>query len=168
MESFGIDNNPLWDLSQATSFSQIADDDFLALLQKQFPTGNVATNYDYTDGINPQNISRYSLPSLSPPSDDSSPSPIGDGGSDGGGDPVLKRKASDEDFEEGPSQKSQHTCEYCPRSGYTYLRLRSPSELKKIVFSVPPQIFRRCNCGTSKLFPQPNFIHPNDVITAKG
>lgn len=127
MESFGaIDSTPLWDLSHATSFSQIADDDFLALLQKQFPTGNAATNYDYTDGINPQNISRYSLPSITPPSEDSSPSPPnmnGDGGSDGGGDPVLKRKASDEDFEEGPSQKSQHMCEYCPRSGYPSLTL---------------------------------------------
>ncbi|KAF9455370.1 hypothetical protein BDZ94DRAFT_1230954 [Collybia nuda] len=113
MESFGaIESTPLWDLSHASSFSQIADDDFLALLQKQFPTGNAATNYDYTDGINPQNISRYSLPSITPPSEDSSPSPPnmnGDGGNDEGTDPVLKRKASDEDFEEGPSQKSQHT-----------------------------------------------------------
>ncbi|RDB29323.1 AP-1-like transcription factor [Hypsizygus marmoreus] len=112
MESY-IDGTPLWDLSHASSFSQLADDDFLALLHKQFPTGNAAVDGGFVNGVNPQNISRYSLPSITPPSEDSSPSPPNTnndgGGNEDSGDPALKRKASDEDFDEGPSQKAQHT-----------------------------------------------------------
>nr|GAT50350.1 BZIP family transcriptional factor [Mycena chlorophos] len=105
MESFS-DMSPIWDLSQATTFSQLPDDDFLALLQKQFPTPQAQYHQmDFTldgTGVNPQSISHYSLPSLSPPSADSSPSPPGE-------DHSLKRKASgDDDLEEGPS-KAQHT-----------------------------------------------------------
>ncbi|TFK38606.1 hypothetical protein BDQ12DRAFT_94637 [Crucibulum laeve] len=105
------DATPLWDLSHATSFSQLPDDDFLALLQKQFPAGNDTAQYTFTDGINPQTISRYPLPSLTPPSEDSSPSPSNhnqDGDYDAS-EMGPKRKASSEDLEEGPSQKSQHT-----------------------------------------------------------
>ncbi|KAJ7071586.1 hypothetical protein C8F01DRAFT_1217056 [Mycena amicta] len=104
MESFS-DMSPLWDLSQASSFSQLPDDDFLALLQKQFPTPPTQYSVDFSldgPGINPQSISHYSLPSLSPPSADSSPSPPQEE------DHGLKRKASDDDLEEGPS-KAQHT-----------------------------------------------------------
>ncbi|KAF8060931.1 hypothetical protein FPV67DRAFT_313831 [Lyophyllum atratum] len=115
METY-IDNTPLWDLSHASNFSQLADDDFLALLQKQFPTGTVQQDGGgggFVDGVNPQNISRYSLPSLTPPSEDSSPSPPNmnneQNGYDDGGEPALKRKASDDDLEEGHSSKSQHT-----------------------------------------------------------
>jgi AP-1-like factor len=112
MEPF-VDNPPLWDLSHASSFSQLADDDFLALLQKQFPTEGapVNSNTNYPDAINPQNISRYSLASMTPPSEDSSPSPpnLNDTGNDEGADPALKRKASDDSMEGGPSQKTQHT-----------------------------------------------------------
>lgn len=125
MEAFPEITAP-WDLSQASSFSQLPDDDFLALLQKQFPTGNGLSFSDpagFTGGVNPQNISRYSLPSMTPPSEDSSPSPpnmnndsssrshsanLGSTGEND--DPALKRKASDEDLDEGPSQKNQHTC----------------------------------------------------------
>ncbi|KAF8238456.1 hypothetical protein L208DRAFT_1421300 [Tricholoma matsutake] len=105
MEPF-VDNPPLWDLSHASSFSQLADDDFLALLQKQFPTEG-ASNLSYPDAVNPQSISRYSLASMTPPSEDSSPSP--DPANDDGADPALKRKASDDSMEGGPSQKTQHT-----------------------------------------------------------
>lgn len=111
MESY-LDNTPLWDLSHASNFSQLEDNDFLALLQKQFPNGTVSQDPSYVDGVNPQNISRYSLPSMTPPSEDSSPSPpntTNEQGVEDGGDPALKRKASDGDFEQGPSSKSQHT-----------------------------------------------------------
>jgi len=107
-----IDNTPLWDLSHASNFSQIADDDFLALLQKQFPTG-VPQQDRAVDAVNPQNISRYSLPSFTPPSEDSSPSPPNlnneQNGSEDGGDSLLKRKASEDDFDDAPNSKSQHT-----------------------------------------------------------
>jgi AP-1-like transcription factor len=117
MEPF-VDNPPLWDLSHASSFSQLADDDFLALLQKQFPTDGAAANPSYVDAVNPQSISRYSIASMTPPSEDSSPSPpnLNDGGAnDDGADPALKRKASDDSMEGGPSQKTQHTGK-CPSS----------------------------------------------------
>lgn len=114
---------PLWDLSQASSFSQLPDDDFLALLQKQFPNSNdgfMPGGFD--GGINPQTIQPFALPGFSPPSDDSSPSPPGMNDTDSRGtsmrpradtdgeDPMLKRKASDDSMDdEGPSQKNQHT-----------------------------------------------------------
>lgn len=112
---------PLWDLSQASNFSQLPDDDFLALLQKQFPTGNAGFDTSFNNGINPQSINRYSLPSLTPPSEDSSPSPPNMNDSnkpsptddrDDNSDSALKRKASDDDLSEGPSQKNQNTCMY--------------------------------------------------------
>ncbi|KAG6845288.1 hypothetical protein H0H87_011439 [Tephrocybe sp. NHM501043] len=109
METF-IDNTPLWDLTQATNFSQLADDDFLALLQKQFPSGLTQQDGTFVDGVNPQNISRYSLPTMTPPSEDSSPSPPNMNDSGVNDDPALKRKASEGDFDdESPSSKSQHT-----------------------------------------------------------
>ena len=117
MEPF-VDNSPLWDLSHSSSFSQLADDDFLALLQKQFPTEPTPLN-THAQAINPQNISRYSHPSMTPPSEDSSPSPpnLNDLGNDEASDPALKRKASDDSMEGGPSQKSQHTgTSFSPRS----------------------------------------------------
>lgn len=96
--------------------NQLPDNDFLALLQKQFPTDNNGYNFmsPFTDGINPQSITPFELPSLTPPSEDSSPSPP-NSNQDGGGnddmpDTALKRKASDEDFsDDGPTTKSQHT-----------------------------------------------------------
>lgn len=107
--------SPMVNFSQASSFSQLPDEDFLALLQKEFPNGS----YDFSS-INPQNILNYPLPTLTPPSEDSSPSPPSTNNDstsptqadDDGVDQVLKRKASDEDLEEGPSQKNQHTRQY--------------------------------------------------------
>ncbi|KAF7972578.1 hypothetical protein HWV62_17712 [Athelia sp. TMB] len=114
---------PLWDLSQATTFSQLPDDDFLALLQKQFPGSADFNTGVFQGGINPQEIQPFSLPGLSPPSDDSSPSPQSanqdrDDGSRSRSrhrsgsqddDPMLKRKASDDSLDEEPNQKNQHT-----------------------------------------------------------
>ncbi|KAJ7451141.1 hypothetical protein FB451DRAFT_1342833 [Mycena latifolia] len=111
MEAYS-DISPLWDLSQASTFSQLPDDDFLALLQKQFPStpGHFSADFGTTNGVNPQTISRYSLPSLTPPSEDSSPSPPQQSGSKSPEDEHdLKRKASDDSLDEEPSQKSQHT-----------------------------------------------------------
>ncbi|KAJ6573923.1 hypothetical protein DFH09DRAFT_1151419 [Mycena vulgaris] len=111
MEAYS-DISPLWDLSQASSFSQLPDDDFLALLQKQFPStpGPFSADFGTTNGVNPQTISRYSLPSLTPPSEDSSPSPPQQSGSKSPEEEHdLKRKASDDSLDEEPSQKSQHT-----------------------------------------------------------
>ncbi|KAJ6519237.1 hypothetical protein C8R45DRAFT_1085272 [Mycena sanguinolenta] len=114
MDTYTSDVSPLWDLSQASSFSQLPDDDFLALLQKQFPNSQGPFSADFgamgMNGVNPQTISRYPLPTLTPPSEDSSPSPPQQSGSKSPDDDHdLKRKASDEDFEEGPSSKAQHT-----------------------------------------------------------
>ncbi|KAJ7924422.1 hypothetical protein B0H13DRAFT_1601749 [Mycena leptocephala] len=123
MEAYS-DISPLWDLSQASSFSQLPDDDFLALLSKQFPSapGNFSTDFTM-NGVNPQTISRYPLPSLTPPSEDSSPSPPQQSGSkspDDDNDHDLKRKASDDDFDdEGPSHKSQHTLNNGKKGGST-------------------------------------------------
>ncbi|KAG6849801.1 hypothetical protein H0H93_005051 [Arthromyces matolae] len=109
MDSY-VDNSNLWDLSQASNFSQIGDDDFLALLQKQFPLNNDTAT---VNAVNPQNINRLPLPTMTPPSEDSSPSPpnLNDaGGNDEHLDPALKRKASDGSLDdESPSSKSQHT-----------------------------------------------------------
>ncbi|KAF7784786.1 transcriptional regulator family: bZIP [Agaricus bisporus var. burnettii] len=133
MDSSYPDVSSLWDLSHNTAFPQLPDDDFMAMLQKQFPLpppNNPHTAFPHA-GVNPQNISKLSLPSLSPPSEDSSPSPphnpdfsydlnedsptAGDGGSRSGSagprESNLKRKASfgGDNSSNGPSQKSQHT-----------------------------------------------------------
>ncbi|KAF9019357.1 hypothetical protein BDZ89DRAFT_992594, partial [Hymenopellis radicata] len=124
MDNTFADITPLWDLSQATTFSQLADDDFLALLQKQFPastspTLNLGTEFA-PPSVDPNDISRFSLPSYNPPSEDSSPSPPQNQASssrqrsedDDEYRSDLKRKASidEDDLEEGPSSKAQHTC----------------------------------------------------------
>ncbi|KAF8640815.1 hypothetical protein AX17_000464 [Amanita inopinata Kibby_2008] len=120
------DVNQLWDFAHRSNFSQLPEDDFLAMLQKQYPpeanhpsNNSLPNQATYVDGVNPQNISRYSLSSLTPPSEESSPSPphslhdtAGGGPIDESHDPALKRKASDEGLDDGgPNQKSQHTRE---------------------------------------------------------
>lgn len=128
MESYpGV--TPLWDISSvdASQFSQLPDDDFLALLQKQFPNSNDGFNpASFDAGIDPQSIQPFALPGLSPPSDDS-PSPPSNDGSDSrsqsisgrpradtdGDDPLLKRKASDDSMDEEPSSKNPHTGSFC-------------------------------------------------------
>jgi AP-1-like factor len=104
----------LWDLSHNSDLNQLQDNDFLALLQKQFPTANDGGLFmaPYSNAIDPQNLSSYPLPSLTPPSEDSSPSPPNsnqDNANDDNNDSALKRKASDDDLSDGPTQKSQHT-----------------------------------------------------------
>ena len=103
----------MWDIAQTPSqFSQLPDDDFLALLHKQFsPT-------DANDrSVNPQSVQSERQ---SPQSDDSSPSPPSNTDStsrrqsihvraNDAEDATLKRKASIDDMEPGPSSKNQHT-----------------------------------------------------------
>ena len=98
-----------WDNTPA--FTQLPDSDFFALLQKQFPP--VADTIPFV-GVDPQNLSSYSLPSLTPPSEDSSPSPSisnHEVANDDVNEAPLKRKAS-EDFSDTPNQKAQHTCKH--------------------------------------------------------
>lgn len=128
-----------WDLVQQPSgFSTIADDDFLALLQKQFPTtvGNSPKPFEQPppDGVDPQSISTFPLPNQSPSSSDSSPSPPSANDNSPSSrpqsgvfspseqqtdDPSLKRKASDEDMDAEPSAKNAHTSTFsCSRSPF--------------------------------------------------
>ncbi|KAJ7585615.1 hypothetical protein C8J56DRAFT_948402 [Mycena floridula] len=119
MEAYSAANPAIWDLSQASSFSQLPDEDFLALLQKQFPTepfnGFYGANFNdggFAGAINPQNLNLTQpspLPAVTPPSEDSSPSPTNNNQDDEAEYSQLKRKASDDDFEAGPSTKNQHT-----------------------------------------------------------
>lgn len=123
MDAFGgLDN--FWDLSQHPStFSTLPEDDFLALLQKQFPTNGP---FDLTtpDGIDPVNINPLPL-NPSPPSTDSSPSPpsttqepsrsrrqsgvFSSATPESNEDPSLKRKASDDSMSDEPTYKTAHT-----------------------------------------------------------
>ncbi|KAI8983241.1 hypothetical protein BD414DRAFT_515747 [Trametes punicea] len=78
--NFSSDMHSFWDLSaqQPDSFSALPDDDFLAFLQKQFPTAvgnNPPLTFDNPDGVDPQSLSSYPPLNNSPPSSDSSPSP---------------------------------------------------------------------------------------------
>ncbi|KAJ7151629.1 hypothetical protein C8R46DRAFT_1166504 [Mycena filopes] len=144
MEAYS-DVSPLWDLSQASSFSQLPDDDFLALLQKQFPssnTGPYAVDFGMGNGVNPQTISRYSLPSLTPPSEDSSPSPPQQSGSKSPEEEHdLKRKASDDSLDEEPSQKTQHTCGSSRRKSST--GTTNPSRMANRSFQDETRLMKR-------------------------
>ncbi|RPD59423.1 hypothetical protein L227DRAFT_160821 [Lentinus tigrinus ALCF2SS1-6] len=121
------DIHSFWDISQQPdTFSALPDDDFLAFLQKQFP-GTVGSNqplsFDNPDGVDPQSITNFPPPNLSPASSDSSPSPPSthnesslsrrqSGVFNGIADPSqedssLKRKAST-DADDEPQHKSHH------------------------------------------------------------
>lgn len=108
--------NSLWDISQPPSqLTHSSDDDFLAFLHKQFPQTDPTDPNDHT--VDPLSVQE---PRQSPPSDDSSPSPPSN--TDAASrrqslhvrandteDAPLKRKASSDDMEPGPSSKNQHT-----------------------------------------------------------
>jgi AP-1-like transcription factor len=126
----------LWDMSRGNEFSQLPDDDFLALLRKEYPehkddrhtTTNDRARRPIYGGADSQTLAPFTpLAGLSPPSDDSSPSPPDmnrDASSRGPSEMLpsptdhddyesaLKRKASGGDFEDRPSpSKALHTCE---------------------------------------------------------
>lgn len=130
------DASSLWDLSLTPSLPALADDEFIALLQKQFGVGNDLLAKEFTSeavgNVNPRALTRFPVQAVTPPSDDSSPSPPGgnqepsqsrsrresglyDDDDDGHDDPALKRKASDEDLDDEPNHKSQHTCQSVSR-----------------------------------------------------
>lgn len=105
--------NSMWDVAHTPAhFSQLPEDDFLALLHKQFsPTDS---NDHSPESILNQN------PRQSPTSDDSSPSPPSNTDATSRrqsiharpndiDDASLKRKASSDDMQPGPSSKNQHT-----------------------------------------------------------
>lgn len=129
-------NVPLWDLSQST-FPSLPDDDFLALLQKEFPNTNGGVpdfaaladlgadgtdgGHADPDGINPQ-LTALSVPlagNQTPPlTDDSSPSPPASAQeppsatsrrhSGSYDSDGLKRKASDDDLTDSGAHKHSH------------------------------------------------------------
>ncbi|TFK19903.1 hypothetical protein FA15DRAFT_626213 [Coprinopsis marcescibilis] len=124
MEAFQ-DVPPLWDFSNTVAYPQMQDEDFMNLLQKQFPTTGIADPLSFggafhdTGSINPQSVNTLPLhSSLSPPSEDSSPSPSNSNQDHDEDTPAPKRKASDDDdFEDGPSAKSQHTMNGSKKNG---------------------------------------------------
>ncbi|KAL4254494.1 bZIP YAP Transcription Factor [Abortiporus biennis] len=123
MDPYGRFNN-YWDIAQQPAqFSTLADDDFLALLQKQFPTIGVDPK---PDGVDPQSLSNFTIPhtNTSPSSSDSSPSPPSGSNeppsrpqsgvfnspiTEQSPDERLKRKASEDDMDEDPPHKSANT-----------------------------------------------------------
>ncbi len=131
----------LWDLSLPPSLPSLADDEFVALLQKQFGAGNDGAIHvtdkqppnGFSANINPQQLSRFpsAHDTSSPLSDDEedSPSPSSANGhtrsrkqsgttrerrrsGDVEDEHAPKRKASEEDLDDEPNHKSQHTCEF--------------------------------------------------------
>lgn len=149
--------NSLWDISQAPSqFSQLPDDDFLALLQKQFPPADPS---DHSHSVDPQSVLDRRQ---SPPSDDSSPSPpsITDATSrrqsihvrtNDTDDAPLKRKASSDDMEPGPSSKNQHTGLSFPTPDLP--SLITPSLADESNPAKKPQPSRRKSTGNSQVCP---------------
>ncbi|KZT08946.1 uncharacterized protein LAESUDRAFT_735646 [Laetiporus sulphureus 93-53] len=132
-----------WDLSQQpNTFSALPDDDFLAFLEKQFPSAVGNNNISHFDGIpevvDPQNLSRFPIPNPTPPSSDSSPSPpsinhehspsrpesgvfnnsTSASTSVEPEDPGLKRKASHDSMVDEPSHKNQHTTTPSPSAAH--------------------------------------------------
>lgn len=122
------DVTPIWDFSNP-SYAQLPDDDFMAMLQKQFPQATEPLTFGgLSDAVNPQSIQRHSLPSITPPSEDSSPSPPNshhDSPDHDDDNSAPKRKASIDDLQEGPSQKSQHTLNNDRKAGTTGTRRKS-------------------------------------------
>lgn len=112
------DVTPLWDFS-STNYAQLQDEDFMNLLQKQFPNAGamvdpMAFGGGYGGVVNPQNVNKGPLPALSPPSEDSSPSPPNSGNShhdfDDTDAPVSAKRKADDSPQDGPNAKAQHTC----------------------------------------------------------
>jgi len=97
------------------TLSQIADDDFLTLLQKQFPT-DVQIPFDLSfpgynnpTVVNPQSLSDHTFP-ISEPTPSSSDSGNSPGSTTNDNDDrSLKRKASDGRMDVEPTSKAAHT-----------------------------------------------------------
>ncbi|KAI6137035.1 hypothetical protein F5141DRAFT_1078205, partial [Pisolithus sp. B1] len=124
------DYSGLWNLASTPSqFSQMPEDEFLALLQKQFqPISHeldTSTDSNKDGNTDPLSTTQLSLSGVSPTTDDGSPSPStnnvdslsrrqsrssylhqGDNHAQGDETPALKRKASDDDLDEEHNSKS--------------------------------------------------------------
>lgn len=123
-------NDPaVWDIDNTPDSANIVDHDLFQLLQKQYlplpPNPPIPTYPSFMDSVNPQNLSMFSLPNMTPSStsEDSSPSPPithqespQDAFSD---DPTLKRKASTDVLESEPNNKNQHISESFFNVSYT-------------------------------------------------
>lgn len=141
---------PFWDISQTpNSISQLPDDDFLTLLQKQFPVSNNSFSFSFpgyntNTGVNPQSLTNPPFPpphGVSPPSSDSSPSPPSADTDPGSSrrqstslpdreDSTLKRKASDDDMDFEQSHKSAHT-DLTPATSAVSVSLKKSSSRRK-------------------------------------
>ncbi|KAF8523096.1 hypothetical protein BU17DRAFT_63993 [Hysterangium stoloniferum] len=122
-----------WDSNISPSIPSLDENDFMLLLQTQFPSisgtpipSSAATKKPAVETANPQSLDKYQIPSsISPLSTDSSPSPPSaheDNNSPNGSnnhkrsvsteEEPHKRKASTDDFDDEigqPSAKNQHT-----------------------------------------------------------
>ena len=131
MTTFSNPDN-LWDMSLPPSLPSLADDEFLALLQKQFDTNNdhlnkqQPVNIPQTTNIDPASLRTFPHEtSPSPPLSDDSPSPpsardlsrsrresgaFGDANSSqqAADDDNLKRKADEEEDDEDFDGKASH------------------------------------------------------------
>lgn len=107
----------IWDLTESV---HPGEQDFFEILKQFAPvpaSGPISGFPTFTDSVNPQNLSLFSLsnPTPSSTSEDSSPSPPTtyqetpqDGNAE---DLTLKRKASTDKLESEPNNKAQHTSE---------------------------------------------------------
>lgn len=121
---FNASSMPFWDISQTPmTLSQIADDDFLTLLQKQFPTDvQIPFDLSFPGYNNPTVVNPQSLSDYAPPISQPTPSSSDSGNSPGStandnDDRSLKRKASDERMDVEPASKTAHTASTTASSG---------------------------------------------------
>ncbi|KIO07349.1 hypothetical protein M404DRAFT_408461 [Pisolithus tinctorius Marx 270] len=125
------DYTNLWNLASAPSqFSQLPEDELLALLQKQFQPishgADTPSDSNKDGSADPVSITKLSLSGVTPSTDDSSPSPSannvdsvsrrqshssyprqGNNHAQGDETPALKRKASDDDLDEEHNPKNK-------------------------------------------------------------
>lgn len=121
---FNASSMPFWDISQTPmTLSQIADDDFLTLLQKQFPADvQIPFDLSFPGYNNPTVVNPQSLSDYAPPISQPTPSSSDSGNSPGStandnDDRSLKRKASDERMDVEPASKTAHTASTTASSG---------------------------------------------------
>ena len=158
---YNASSSPLWDFSQQSpsAFSQLGENDLLALLGKQFdpdlfPADTFAIPHD---GIDPTKISNLAAPAPPPPlSDDSSPSPPSTSdhlsssrrqstnSNNEQDSPELKRKASDDGLDDESPQK---TCKLLPHVGHIQrlrLSLAKKASSRRKSTGNPSQVSAAC------------------------
>jgi AP-1-like factor len=172
---YNTSSSPLWDFSQQSpsAFPQLADNDLLALIEKQFDSDIFAADTFVIphDGVDPTKISNLAAPAPPPPlSDDSSPSPPSTtdhlsssrrqstNSNNEQDSPELKRKASDDGLDdESPTQK---TCKLLLHVGHSqrlrlFLAKRASSRRKST--GNPSQVSAACGRQSFHVH-QPKFV----------